>query len=188
MQSFVKEYTYILNAIYYCMWLQQINFSKIIYNLLYIFFSKILFLLPTTLKNRFEYNTKYRAQKVDKFYRDKKTGFCIAETNHWFGYEYSSYPCFISFVLSGLVYKYVNIGDNPVVLLLILAIPMGICYIPAYKAVFSNDRYLKYFKEFEKEDEQWHKKWNRITILFRIGGVLSTIVGIISAICIIKYL
>ncbi len=51
-------------------------------------------------------------------------------------------------------------------------------YIPAYKAVFSKDKYLKYFKEFEKKDINWHRKWICITILFCIGAIIMTIIGI----------
>ena len=63
--------------------------------------------------------------------------------------------------------------------MLLIAIPIGICYIPAYKAVFSNDRYMKYFKKFEKKDEHWHKKWKWITFLFAIGGMVTTIMGVV---------
>ncbi|WP_289861582.1 hypothetical protein [uncultured Muribaculum sp.] len=70
---------------------------------------------------------------------------------------------------------------NTFVILVIFAIPVGICYIPAYKAVFSNDKYLKYFKLFEKEDEHWHKKWKRRTIAFILGAIASLLLGIITA-------
>ena len=62
----------------------------------------------------------------------------------------------------------------------IIALPVGLCYIPAYKAVLSNDRYLKYFKQFEKEDAKWHKKWKQITWGFCIGSVVFTIGGIFA--------
>lgn len=71
-------------------------------------------------------------------------------------------------------------GVNLIVAMTIIALPIGLCYIPAYRAVFSKDRYLKYFKQFEKEDEQWHKKWNRITWVFCIGSVVFTIGGIFA--------
>ena len=54
-------------------------------------------------------------------------------------------------------------GVNEIIAIAIIALPVGLCYIPAYKAVLSNDRYLKYFKQFEKEDAKWHKKWKQIT-------------------------
>lgn len=60
-------------------------------------------------------------------------------------------------------------------------IPIELAYIPAYKAVFSNDKYMKYFKKFEHEDEQWHRKWKRITIIFCLGGVVTIILGMFAA-------
>ena len=69
---------------------------------------------------------------------------------------------------------------SKLVVLIILAFPIAICYIPAYKAVFSKDKYLKYFKQFEKKDASWHKKWKWITIAFCVGSVVSTIGGIFA--------
>lgn len=71
-------------------------------------------------------------------------------------------------------------GVNLIVAMAIIALPIGLCYIPAYRAVFSKDRYLKYFKQFEKEDEQCHKKWKRITWVFCIGSVVFAIGGIFA--------
>lgn len=34
--------------------------------------------------------------------------------------------------------------------------------------------YISYFKEFQKQDEEWHKKWKRNTILLFVGGIAST--------------
>ena len=43
--------------------------------------------------------------------------------------------------------------------------------------VFSNYKYLEYFKLFEENDEQWHKKWNRITTVFCIGAIILFFAG-----------
>lgn len=67
---------------------------------------------------------------------------------------------------------------NELYFLLIFLFPIGICYIPAYKAVFTDDKYLKYFKKYEKEDKIWHKKWKIITIIFCIGGIIIEVAGI----------
>lgn len=71
-------------------------------------------------------------------------------------------------------------GVNEIIAIAIIVLPVGLCYIPAYKAVLSNDRYLKYFKQFEKEDAKWHKKWKQITWGFCIGSVVFTIGGIFA--------
>lgn len=179
---------YFLNAIHYCMWLHYLKFEEKNDRRYNRFLSFVLkYFCTQKVRNRYYNNLKRYQIDKDKFYHDKKSGYCIGWAHHWFGYVYSSYPCFISFVLSGIFYRYCADLRNDIALrLLILAIPIFLCYIPAYKAVFSNDQYLKYFKKFEKEDEQWHKKWKRITMLFWIGGAFFTILGIISAIIIAK--
>ncbi len=50
-----------------------------------------------------------------------------------------------------------------------------------YKAVFSNDKYLEYFKQFEKKDEHWHKIWKWRTKAFIFGSITSFFLGIIMA-------
>ena len=84
----------------------------------------------------------------DKFFNDKEYGYNIGWAHHWYGYFYSGYPGFFSLLLLGFAFK--EFGDNKVLSFIIVAIPIGLGYIPAYRAVFTNDRYLKYFKQFEK--------------------------------------
>lgn len=70
-----------------------------------------------------------------------------------------------SLALLGVAIKVIG-NPNGFLMMILIGIPISLGYIPAYRAVFSGDRYLKYFKQFEKEDEAWHKKWNRRTIAF----------------------
>ena len=78
----------------------------------------------------------------------------------------------ISFL--GLLFKITG-TVNPLMIMIVYSIPLCIFFIFAYKAVFSNDCYLAYFKKFEKEDAAWHKKWERRTIAFCIGSILSNV-------------
>ena len=66
-------------------------------------------------------------------------------------------------------------------ILIVPAISVILGSIPTDKAVFSNDRYLEYFKKFEKEDEQWHRKWKRRTIAFCLGSIITAIISICLA-------
>ena len=109
----------------------------------------------------------------------KNVGVSIGLGHHWFGYFYSGYFMFLSFVLLGIPDGIFG-GVNLIVATAIIALPIALGYIPAYRAVFSKDRYLNYFKQFEKEDEQWHKKWKRITWVFCIGSVVFAIGGIFA--------
>lgn len=56
-------------------------------------------------------------------------------------------------------------------------IPIEAAFIPLNRGVLKNERYLKYFKKFEKKDEQWHKKWKRITIVFCLGCIILVLLG-----------
>ena len=175
-----KKFEYFLNAIHYCLWLFDIKFGDFIGRVVDILLSPV----PKYLFTK-EYRKKYdeRLSKVqttkEKFFYDKKNGYHIGWVNHWFGYIYSGYPAFLSFILMGFYFRSCE-EMNYLIVLITASIPIGICYVPAYRAVFSKDRYLKYFKQFEKEDAQWHKKWKRITILFCIGSVIVTFMGIIA--------
>ena len=173
-----SRFAYSLNAIHYCIWLNDIKFGDFLRKFSGAFMSLVLTICFTKKFKRRQEERMAKMQKImNKFYYDKEVGYHIGWANHWFGYFYSGYPVVLSFILSGIVFRYWGMV-NKIIILCIIGIPILICYIPAYKAVFSNDIYLKYFKEFEKEDEQWHKKWKRRTWLFCIGGCLMTIVGV----------
>ena len=176
-----NKFEYFLNAIHYCLWLGDIKFGELVWTLL----SPIpKYLFTKEYKKRYYERLAKDQKKLDKFFYDKEDGYRIGWANHWYGYFYSGYPCFISFLLAGFALRESGNLSN-VLKLAISAIPIGLCYIPAYKAVFTKDRYLKYFEQFEKEDEHWHKKWKRITFAFCIGSLVVTILGILAAFAIV---
>lgn len=174
----INSFEYFLNAVHYNLWLIDIKFGNFMGKIV----DKLLSPIPKYLftkkykKNCYERQSKEQ-KNIDKFFYDKETGYHICSANHWFGYFYSAYSLLISFILGGFAYRELG-GLNTVVKLAILIIPIGLCYMPAYKAVYTDDRYLKYYKQFEKEDEQWHKKWKRITMAFCLGSAIATILGI----------
>ena len=172
------KFEYFLNAVHYCMWLFERKFGFFIGKIVDFFLAPIpKFLFTKNMKKRYYDNMRKSQPQLDDLFYGKKSGFSIGLAHHNFGAFYSIYPCIFSFVIEGLYIKF-NGEMNTFVILVIFAIPVGICYIPAYKAVFSNDKYLKYFKLFEKEDEHWHKKWKRITTAFILGAIASIIFGV----------
>lgn len=176
-----SKYKYFFNAIHYSLWVNDIRIGKIIgrvVNVLLSHISKYLF-LQEYIKN---YNEKLEKEqeKTENVFYNKKTGYHIGWANHWFGYFYSGYSLFFSFILGGFSireYNHLSIELK----ILIFAVPIGVLYIPAYKAIYAQNRYLKYFKKFEKEDEHWHKKWKWITFAFCIGSIIATFLGICAA-------
>ena len=171
-----NNYIYYLNAVHYCLFLGE----KLSNNKVNIYTSKVIYYLSKTFS--FENYYKTRKEKLDKdknledFMYGEKVGFSIGWANHWFGYFYSCYSAFIAFIVVGIANRLLGKLDM-FLFLLFFGIPIGILYIPAYRAVFSGDKYLKYFKEFEKKDDQWHKKWKRITIAFCVGSIISAVAG-----------
>ena len=176
-----KKFEYFLNAIHYGIFILDVQFSKIIGKIVYgvlFFISKYFF--PKRLKMKV-YRRYLESQKVlQEFFYNKKNGLSVCNAHHSFGFFYSGYPACLMFMLWRIADGIFG-GLSSLTLILIGAIPIGIAYVPAYKAVFSNDRYLQYFKLFEKEDEQWHKKWKRRAIAFCIGGTIVSLVGGIGA-------
>lgn len=174
-----KKFEYFLNAIHYCLYLEEKWSTRIIEKCVLRLFHglSILFNFESFYQRKMEERLKNR--DLQEFMYGKTWGESIGFANHWFGYIYSGYPAFLSFILMGFYFRSCE-EMNYLIVLITASIPIGICYVPAYRAVFSKDRYLKYFKQFEKEDAQWHKKWKRITILFCIGSVIVTFMGIVA--------
>ena len=169
------KFEYFLNVIHYCIYLEEVWSNKKIDKVIDCLFS-LIFKLPV-LGKYIQKLDKRHTKEVKEFKFGNKWGLSIGLANHLFGYFYSGYPILISFILGGLILRNFGYISN-IVKLIILAVPIGLCYIPAYKAVFTNDRYLKYHKQFEKEGERWHKKWKRITLAFCIGSIFTTLLGI----------
>ena len=178
-----SKFKYFLNAIHYCMWLHFLKFEEKNDKIFNCLFSQILkYFFTQKYKTNFYSNLGRVQNDVAQFYNDKRSGFCISWASHWFGYAYSCYPAVISFVLFGVILRFSDdLGNNIAIQILILAVPIVLCYIPLYRAVFFHDRYLEYFKEFEKKNTQWLNKWKKITLIFCIGAIISIIFGITIA-------
>ena len=175
-----NNFEYFLNAIHYCLWIGDMTFGDFMGRVVNILLSPIPKYLFTKEYKKKYYERRQREQtNIDKFFYDKEYGYHIGWAHHWFGYFYSCYPAFLSFILLGIVFRYFG-KVSFLVVILTVAIPVGIFYIPAYQAVFSKDRYLKYFKQFEKKDKPWRQKWKRITILFCIGAIATVFLGIVA--------
>ena len=172
-----NRFEYFLNAVHYCIWLNDMKFGDFMGRIVNTLFSPIpKYLFTKEYKKKYYERLSEEQKKIDKFFYDKEIGYHIAWAHHWFGYFYSGYFMFLSFVLLGIPDGIFG-GVNLIVATAIIALPIALGYIPAYRAVFSKDRYLKYFKQFEKENEQWHKKWKMITWAFCIGALITMAIG-----------
>lgn len=171
-----SRFEYFLNAVHYCIYKEEVwsnrLLEKIVWKCFYVIsklFSKESYYFKR--RNKFRKDSKYQ----DYMY-GQKAGQSIGLAHHLFGFIYSAYPGFFSWIVIGIADR--TFGElNRIFFLLLFGIPIGICYIPAYRAVFTDDKYLKYFKKFEKEDNLWHKKWKRITFLFCVGAIIIEVIG-----------
>ena len=174
-----KKFEFFLNAVHYCIYLGEIWSMKKVDNcvLRIMYYLSVLFSFENFYNKKVDERTK--CKDLWYYMYGKEGGISINSAHHWFGFFYSGYSIFLSFVLLGIPDGMFG-GVNEIIAIAIIALPVGLCYIPAYKAVLSNDRYLKYFKQFEKEDAKWHKKWKQITWGVCIGSVVFTIGGIFA--------
>lgn len=163
---------YFLNAVHYCLWLSDKKSGYIMEKIVNV----ILFPIVNSKRYRRNYSNPTIRKNLDTFFYDEENGWHIGWANHWFGYFYSCYSSFIAFIVVGIANRLLG-SLNMVLFLLFFGIPIGLLYIPAYRAVFSKDRYLGYFKLFDKKDEKWHKKWKHMTIAFCMGSIIAAAAG-----------
>lgn len=176
-----KKFEYYLNAIHYCIYLGEVRSTKRMEKGVSRLFSIMLRLFFTErFRNKFYDRQLRHREELNEYMYGKNYGQSISVAHHWFGYFYSGYASILSFVLLGMAFGIWGDDVSQIEMFVIVMLPIGLAYIPAYRAVFTNDRYLKYFRQFEKEDEQWHKKWKRRTIAFCVGSVAVIIGGIFA--------
>ncbi|MFW5560557.1 MAG: hypothetical protein ACOCOB_03670 [Prevotella sp.] len=169
------KFEYAMNAIHYTLYKEEVWSNKKIGQIANCLIA-VLSYIPFIRKYKKENNNQQEKELYDLFY-GKEKGLSISLAHHLFGAFYSGYPMLLSFIIVGFIIRYCKEGQD-IAIFMASFIPIGICYIPAYNAVFAKDRYLKYFKQFEKQDENWHKRWKRITLLFCIGSVLMFFISL----------
>lgn len=165
---------YFLNAVFYQIFILLIEVDRAIYAVRDRF---LRLLLPEKHSTRITRNN-IRAQKKTE---DIRINFNLRIAKYIFRYTYASYPGFIAFVILGIVMGYDSIPISVPLIILIIAIPIGLSCLPMNNWVFTDNKYAKYFAQFEKQDALWHKKWKRNAIAFCIGGFMANILGIIAA-------
>ncbi len=174
----ITKWEYCLNAIYYCIWLMDIRFDNGVWRIMDRLIPPVSkYFFTKSFQKKWRERQRNNQKELYVFFYNRVNGYHIGWANYWFGYLYSSYPGVFSFIIVGIADKAIG-ALSMATFVIFFGTPIVLFYIPAYKAVFSKDKYLKYFKEFEKKDINWHRKWICITILFCIGAIIMTIIGI----------
>lgn len=82
-----SRFAYFLNAIHYCIWLNDIKFGDFLRKFSSAFISLVLTICFTKKFKRRQEERMAKMQKImNKFYYDKEVGYHIGWANHWFGY------------------------------------------------------------------------------------------------------
>lgn len=172
-----KKIEYFLNVVHYFIYLEERWTNKKIERIIFRFIYYIIkYTVPSKYKKRIYRHVLKNKNKSHDFIYGDNSGLSIGMTNYIFGYISSSYSGFFSLLLLGVGQRYLG-HLTPIQAIILIAIPLAVGYIPLHKFVFRNDRYLIFYKEFEKNNLSWHKKWKRIIIAYSIGAILTDIIG-----------
>lgn len=170
---------YYFNVIYYCLLLHEIRFGKFMTKLADIPLNVMRCCFTKKFRKVYDDRMAKAQPDLDKFFFNMSEGWAEREFIAYCG----GYPFIIGAILSSLIIKYIgilNLGSGLVFVLIYSVICCSlieICLKPVKNIVFKNDNHTNYFEEFKNQNRQWHKKWNRITFLFCIGGIISYIIG-----------
>lgn len=176
-----NKFAYALNAILYCLWLADIKYSELIRKAVFTILSPIpKYVFTKKYRAKFYENQAIGLKNRKKHMLNRKDGYHIQCAKYIFNSHSAAYPGFIALVAAGFIIRFT--GELPLLIFSpIVFILITIGAITEHKLLYSHDKYLNYFKQFDKEDEHWHKKWNRITTVFCVGAVVSILLGLLTA-------
>lgn len=145
-----NKFEYFLNAIYYNLAIIDVqnDYSVRLFGLKII--SILKYMIINKDQSKYHKYLSYEQNRLKNDLHDKLKNDNIGSVDNWFIFSYSGYTSVFSFILLQIADRKI-VELNSLYTLLLIAIPWGICYIPAYRAVYTNNRYLKYFRKFKKK-------------------------------------
>ncbi len=171
------RYSYVLNAILYIVYLGNVKFDNFIGAIVYFPFYLFKFCLPKRISHIYIKRISKGNEEYSKLIKNPKNGSCMDCSESIFGLLYANYTFIPLGLIIGLLVKQYGVL-HPIIYMPIIIIMIAITWQPVRRKVFKDYRYLKYFKKFEKEDKQWHRKWMWRTAAFCLGSLLSVAFGI----------
>lgn len=171
-----------MNVALYCwaIWISKVDKAIRRGMFLFIRFLVLVFLPKRYLK---KYYRRYLTGRelMEPFFTDVKVGWVISTAKDILISMCFGYLALPSFTLMGIISFLLAWPRNGIGKMVIL-LPFGILtFIAANKLTKyydTNYAYIPYFKEFEKKDNDWLKKWKRITIFVYLGAIIFLILGI----------
>jgi hypothetical protein len=118
------------------------------------------------IKKKFEDKGTTHLDVVNKVWTDKRFGFGIVISGGGLAITYFLFLLAVYDIANGLLDHPIKSSWLPILLC------MGIAYITCHFAVFKEDKYLRYFKRFERWSnlEKW--KYGLLSAVFVFGSVV----------------
>lgn len=170
------RYSYILNAIFYMVYLGNVKIDNFICAIVYFPFYLFKFCLPKRISDIYIKRISEANEEYSKIIKNPKRGSCINCSETIFGLLYANYTFIPLGLIIGLLVKQYGVL-HPIIYMPIIIIMIAITWQPLRRKVFKDYCYLKFFKKFEKESKQWHRKWALITVAFCFCSLLSVAFG-----------
>lgn len=151
---------YFWNAIYYILWKWHLLHALSSANHFHKFIAPI-------IPKRFWTKAMRNPEIVVDYYRQKDRGLCHGYASIILTGIAAAYSLPIMGSICGLLTRW-NIGNAAYWLstpILVLA------WYVSDKLVFKNNKYLKYFPQFEKKPKKWKYKWSLITLVVCLGAL-----------------
>jgi small-conductance mechanosensitive channel len=111
-----------------------------------------------------------------------KTGIHLTMFNQVFDGLYSIYLSLILLIVSAVLFR---ITRSFLFSASVGVVCFVVCWIPLNRYVLNDKRYIKYFKEFERKDEAWYKKWRRIAVILIVLQLPVMAIGALLAFMIV---
>lgn len=128
-----------------------------------------------------------RIKRNNHFMCNYEDGLIVSITHHNFGFCWSGYACFFSFILMGVLNR-IGLELEGIMDFIVFAIPVCIGYIPQHIYVFKGDRYIKFFNKFDKKGPEWQRKCKWAALAFIIFDFPVMFLGLFIMDFIIKKL
>lgn len=177
-----EKIEYLMNVALYCwaIWISKVDIAIRRGMFLFIRFLVLVFLPKRYVK---KYYRRYLTGRelMEPYFTDVKDGWVISTAKDILISMYLGYLALPFFTLMGIMFFLLLWLLNGIVKIFIL-LPIGLLIFIVswkfFKYYDTNLAYIPYFKEFEKKDEGWLKKWKRKTILLYVGSIIFFLLGL----------